>query len=325
MISFVINTEKILRVAEFLERYVHKTPIMTSSRLNNLVKADLFFKCENLQKTGSFKVRGATYAIHNTISQKQKRYNLVTHSSGNHGQAVAYLAQTLGVVAYIVMPKNTPKIKVDAVKSYGGQIIFCEPNYQSRENTCKEVQDRTEALFIHAFDDYDTILGQSSVGKEFFDQVPDLDVIIAPVGGGGLLGGVSLSGYFLSSNTKIYGVEPLKANDTFLSFRAGRIVPFKKVPQSISDGLLAPVGKKNFNIIKRFTSDILIVSEPEIVNAMILIWENLKLVIEPSAATVLAAVLAYRNIFQGKKVGLVLSGGNIDINKINEYTNILNS
>ena len=316
------NREKVLQASQALAPHIHRTPILTSSRLDKLAKANLFFKCENFQKTGSFKIRGATYAARALSAERQAK-GLVTHSSGNHGQAVAYVAQNLGVKSYIIMAKTASKVKIEAVRSYNGEVIFCEPSAKSRAETCQMKQEETQASFIHPYNNPNIILGQSSVGKELFEDLADLDCVVCPVGGGGLVSGLALSGHFLASDVEVYGVEPSQANDAFLSFRTGQIVPFKTPPQSIADGLLAPVGELPFTIIKRLVKDIFVVSEKELIAAMFLIWQTLKIIVEPSCATVLAAVQSNRSIFEGKRVGLILTGGNVDFGRVDGYQRIL--
>lgn len=318
MLPFKVNRAKIIEISQGLSAHIHKTPVLTSTQLDSLTKANLFFKCESFQKTGSFKIRGATYNGL-VLPPEKKAKGFVTHSSGNHGQAVAYVADNLGLKSYIIMPKTSSKVKIAAVQNYNGKVIFCEPNAKARAETCQSVQLKTQANFIHPYDHQNTILGQSSVGTELLKQVPNLDCIITPVGGGGLISGVALSSHFLAPKTQIYGAEPLQANDTFLSFQAGEIVPFKKPPRSVADGLLAPVGKAPFKFIKRFVKDILVVNEKEILKAMFLIWQTLKIIVEPSCATVLAAVQANRSIFENKRVGLILTGGNVDFGQVKRY------
>jgi threonine dehydratase len=282
-----------------------------SSTLDDRAGGYLYFKCENLQKGGAFKIRGATNAAL-SLDREALKMGLATHSSGNHAQAVALAARALGLPAYVVMPSNAPRVKVDAVRGYGAQVITCAPSLQSREETLQSVVERTAAAFIHPYDNYDVICGQATCAYEFLQQIPDLDVVIAPVGGGGLLGGTALAASQFRPGTVVFGAEPEGADDAYRSLEAGHIIPSED-PSTIADGLLTSLGVRNFPILRRYVHAILTVSDAEIIGAMRLIWERMKLVVEPSAAVPFAAVLRYQRHFAGKNVGVILSGGNVDL------------
>lgn len=294
--------------------YIHRTPIMTSQAINDMAGCQIYFKCENLQKVGAFKARGATNSILK-LPPELKQNGVATHSSGNHAAALARAAHEVGIKAYIVMPNNAPAIKKAAVKSYGAEIIECEPNLKSREDTLKEVVKETGAAFIPPYDYMDVIEGQATCALEMWEEDIPFDAIITPVGGGGLLSGTALTTHYLSRKTPVYGAEPQGADDAQRSFKAGKIIPMEK-PQTIADGLLTSLGKRNFLLISEHVEDILTVSEEEIIAAMRLIFERMKLVIEPSSAVPLAAVMANKPLFKNKKVGIVLSGGNVDVSKL---------
>lgn len=291
--------------------YITKTTVLTSTSINKMVDAELFFKCENLQKVGAFKMRGAINALLKLKEESTCR-KVVTHSSGNHAQALAKAASLLGFEAFIVMPKNAPKIKVNGVKALGGKITFCEPTLKAREENMLEIKNREEAVFIPPYDHRDIIIGQSSATQELLDEVPQLNAIMCPVGGGGLLAGTALAAKHYNPNLKVYASEPKGADDAYQSLKAGKLIP-QTNPQTIADGLLTSLGNLNFEIIRELVDDIFCVSDEEITSAMRLIWERLKIIVEPSSATVLAAVIKNVKLFQNKKVGLILSGGNVDL------------
>ncbi len=293
---------------------IHQTPIVTSSYFNNAINGQVFFKCENFQKVGAFKFRGATNAVLN-LSDAQKQKGVATHSSGNHAQALALAAKNEGIKAYIVMPETSKKVKVNAVKEYGAEIIFCKPTLQSREDTLDEVVEKTGAHFIHPYDNDDIILGQSTAAYELIKEHPDLDNIMAPVGGGGLLSGTSLATHYFSPKTIIYAAEPTGANDAYLSLKAGKIIPSVN-PNTIADGLLTSLGERNFKIIQQYVHKIFTVNDTEIIEAMRNVWERMKLIIEPSSAVPVAALLKYKSCFEGKKTGIIISGGNVDLKNL---------
>lgn len=312
----MITKEDIQNAHDRIRPYVHRTPIMSSESLNQLAGCNLIFKCENFQKVGAFKARGAMNAVL-SLSEKERENGVATHSSGNHAQAVARAAKIMGLKSYIVMPHNAALVKRNGVLSYGGAIFDCEPTQESREKTLAEVVKKTNAAVIHPFDDYQVIAGQATTSKEFVEDVPSLDIITAPVGGGGLLSGTCLSMKYFSPNTIVVAGEPEGADDVFRSIQSGKRE--KSQGKSIADGLLTSVGEKTFEIIKDNLSKVITVSDEEIIKAMGLIWEKLKIVIEPSAAVPFAAILKDKETFAGKNVGVILSGGNVDLKKVGEY------
>ena len=294
--------------------YIHRTPVLTSQMINDISGAELFFKCENFQKMGAFKMRGATNAILQ-LSDGQKQKGVVTHSSGNFAQALALSAKNLGIKAYIVMPSNSPEVKKNAVKGYGGIITECEPTLEDREKTATKIKQEKGATFVHPYNDFNVILGNASVGKELLEEYPDLDVIIVPVGGGGLISGVALSAISFGNNCKVIGAEPYTVDDAYRSLQSGKIES-NLTTNTIADGLKTLLGDITFNIINNHVEKIIRVTEEEIVEAMQLIWERMKIIVEPSAAVTLAAVLKSKQEFKNKKVGMVLSGGNVDLKKL---------
>jgi len=292
--------------------YIQSTPVMTSAGLDEMAGCSLFFKCENFQKIGAFKARGAMNAAL-LLSQEEKANGIATHSSGNHAQAVARAAKILGIKAYIVMPNNSSEMKRRGVLGYGGEIFTCEPTLESREKTLKEVIKKTGAAEIHPFNNYGVVAGQATVAKELIEEIENLDVIIAPVGGGGLLSGTALTAKFFSPATHVIGAEPAGADDAFRSMQSGKVEP--SASNSVADGLLTSLGDKTFDIIQREVKGIITATDKEIVSAMRLVWERLKIVIEPSAAVPLAVVLKSREKFAGRRIGIILSGGNVDLAK----------
>ena len=312
-----ISVQEIIEAHERIKPFIHKTPVLTSKTLNKITGAELFFKCENFQKIGAFKIRGGMNAVL-SLPKEQQQKGIATHSSGNHAQAIALAAREVGTKAYIVMPDNSPKVKVDAVRGYGAEIFFCEPNQQAREKTLQEVVERTGAEFIHPYNDYRVITGQATCAKELIEEIPGLDAIIAPVGGGGLLSGTALSTHYFSPSTNVYAGEPEGAADAVLSFKSGKI---EKAPyvKTIADGLLTTLGDKTFSIIKQYVKDIFTVSDEEIIAAMRLVYERMKIVVEPSGVVTLAAVMKNRELFAGKRVGIIFSGGNVELRKLGEW------
>lgn len=309
--SDIPTREEIIAAHNRIKGYVHHTQVLTSRSLNELTGADLYFKCENMQRGGAFKARGAFNACL-SLTNEELAKGVATHSSGNHATALSLAAKSLGTVANIVMPSNSKKIKVNSVKAFGGKITFCEPNLQARESTLQKVIEKTGAVFIPPYDDYRIIQGQATAAKELIEEVSDLSVVIAPVGGGGLLAGTALSTHYFSKNATIYAAEPTGADDAYRSLLQGNIVPSVN-PKTIADGLLTSLGERNFPIIKQLVDSIITVEESEILHAMRLIWERLKIIVEPSSATVFAAVIKRKDLFSGKKTGLILSGGNVDL------------
>jgi threonine dehydratase len=294
-----------------IKPFIHRTPVMTSQAINDICQTKLFFKCENFQKVGAFKFRGSTNAVL-SLSDVKAAKGVATHSSGNHAQALALAARMRGIPAFIVMPSNSPQVKKDAVAGYGAEIIFCEPTLEARERALIEVVARTGAEFIHPYNNCNVIAGQGTAALELIESVENLDYVIAPVGGGGLLSGTLLTIRAESPDTKVIAAEPSGADDAFRSINSGRIMPSLN-PKTICDGLLTSLGDITFSIISQNISRIVTVDDEIIIRAMKLIWERMKIVIEPSSATVLAVVLKEQEMFSNKRVGLILSGGNIDL------------
>lgn len=306
--------QDVLRAYERVKPWVHRTPVMSSSYLNEISGASLFFKCENFQKMGAFKMRGAVNAIQN-LSDLQKSRGVVTHSSGNFGQAVALAAQKLGITAFIVMPENAPKVKIEAVKNYGGHVLLCPSTMKDREETSQQVIQEKGAAFLHPSNDMDVILGNATATLELLEDHPDLEIMITPVGGGGLLAGTALAAHYFGKECLVFGGEPVQVNDAYRSLLSGRIET-NDTSETIADGLRTNLGDKNFPIIKSWVKEIICVSELEIVAAMCLVWERMKIIIEPSSAVPLAAVLKEKNKFKNRKVGILVSGGNTDLSNL---------
>jgi threonine dehydratase len=299
---------------ERIRPYIHRTPVLTSSRLDEASGASLFFKCENFQKIGAFKARGATNAVF-SLDDAIARRGVATHSSGNHGAAVARAAKLRGIPAHIVMPSNSAKVKIRAVESYGAHIVFCEPTEDAREIACTEVIKKTGATLIHSFENEHVIAGQGTAVMELLEDVPDLDVVMCPIGGGGLLSGTAIAGKSMRPKIKVIAVEPQNVDDAAQSFRAGRrLVTEKKF--TMADGLRTNIGEPNFAIIQRYVDDIVTVSEEAIVSAMRTIWETMKIIIEPSAAVPYAAIVERLIDINGKRAGIMLTGGNVDLDAL---------
>jgi len=306
--------KELLKAQKRVVPYIHNSPVLTSQLLDEISGAKLFFKCENFQKMGAFKMRGATNALLQlTAAQKEK--GVVTHSSGNFAQAVALAARNIGIRAYIVMPKNAPQVKKEAVLGYGGIVIESESTPRAREEKADEVMKKTGATFVHPSNDIPVIMGQGTATMELLQLHPDLEVIIAPVGGGGLLAGTALATHYFGNDCKVYAGEPEEANDAYRSLKSGKIET-NKTTNTIADGLRTQLGNNNFPIIQKYVSNIICVSEKEIITAMKLIWERLKIVVEPSSAVAFAAVLKDKERFKNKKVGVILSGGNVDLTNL---------
>ena len=293
---------------------INKTAVHTSSSLNEIVDVEMYFKCENFQKTGSFKFRGATNAVMQ-LSKEESKYGVGTHSSGNHAAALSLAAALAGIKAHIVMPENSNPTKKKAVEHYKASVTYCGPTLDSREETFKKVEKRTNAKFIHPSSDYNIICGQGTAAKELLEEHPDLDAIIAPVGGGGLISGTSIAAKGLKKDIRIYGAEPQMADDAYRSFNQGFLIPVDR-PNTIADGLLTSLSPLTFKIINAYLDDIYTTKEETIVKAMRLLWERMKLVIEPSAAVALASIIENRFVFKSKKVGVILSGGNVNLNEL---------
>lgn len=299
---------------ELIQQYIHRTSVMSSISINNIVGADLYFKCENLQKVGAFKFRGACNAVF-SLSEEDAQKGVATHSSGNHAAALALAARMRGVAAHIVMPSNSPEIKKKAVAGYGAKITFCEPTLAARESTLAQVIAETGATEIHPYNNFHVIAGQGTAAKELIEEKGEFDLIMAPVGGGGLLSGTAISSKYLLPGCKVIAAEPAGADDAFQSFHSKKLVPSVQ-PKTIADGLLTSLGERNFAIIMDKVDDIVTVSEEAIIEAMRMIWERMKIIIEPSSAVPLAAILERKIDVQDKKVGIILSGGNLDLGKL---------
>jgi threonine dehydratase len=306
--------ENIFGARERISPFVHRTPVFTSQSINAMSGASLFFKCENFQKGGAFKIRGACYAVF-SLSDKEAEKGVATHSSGNHAAALALAARWRGIPAYVVMPENAPEVKRKAVQGYGAEISYCKPTLEAREQGLAKVISRTGAAFVHPYNNGHVIAGQGTAALELTEDVPDLDVVMAPVGGGGLLSGTAIAVSSSSIGTSVVGVEPEEADDAFRSLKEGRIIPADN-PQTIADGLRTSLGDLTFPIIQRLVQDIVTVSESGIVEAMCTIWERMKVIVEASAAVPLAALLTERIKLEGKRVGIILSGGNVDLEKL---------
>ena len=306
----VPSIEHIRRAAERIRPYVHRTPVLSSNAVNEVSGAKVFFKCENLQKAGAFKARGATNAVF-SLSAKQARHGVATQSSGNHGAALAMAAGWRGIPVTVVMPNNALAIKKKAVAGHGARIVYCEPTPQARDDALVRVAESTQAEIIHPFNDPRVIAGQGTAFLELLEEVADIDTVIAPVGGGGLLSGTALAVRSLRPDARVFGAEPRNVDDAWQSLQSGRIMP-STGKKSIADGLLTTLGKLTFPIIRDHVTGIVTASEESIVDAMRMVWERLKLVIEPSAAVAVAALLKQPDEFQGRRVGIILSGGNVD-------------
>lgn len=304
----------VIEAHQRIKGFVHNTPIFTSVSINRIVGAELFFKCENLQKTGAFKFRGACNAVFSLTDEEAIR-GVGTHSSGNHAAALALAARMRGIQSQIVMPSNSPEIKKKAVAGYGGLITYCEPTLQARESTLNQIAEKTGVSIIHPYNNNKVIAGQGTAAKELWEAMPSLDLVMCPVGGGGLLSGTAISVKALSSSCRVIAAEPSGADDAYRSFKAGYIIPSSH-PQTIADGLLTSLGEINFAVISQKVDDIITVSETSIIQAMRMVWERMKLIIEPSAAVTLAAILENKESFRNLRIGIILSGGNVDLGNL---------
>lgn len=299
---------------ERIRSYIHRTPIITCEALDRLLGTRLFFKCENLQKAGAFKARGACNAVF-SLSEEDARRGVLTHSSGNHAGALARAAKLRGIEAHVVMPSNSRQVKIDAVRTYGGKITFCEPTLAGREQTAEQVRAQTGAIMIHPYNDPRIIAGQATAAVEFLEEVPDLDVIMTPVGGGGLLSGTLIAAKTLKPAIRVWAAEPRLANDAYKGWKAGRLIPAERT-NTVADGLRTSLGDITFPIILDLVDDILLAGEAQIIEATRLLIQRAKAVVEPSAATPLAALLENRPVLQGLNVGIILSGGNLDLDDL---------
>ena len=304
----------LLKASMWLEGMVHHTPVLTSTTFDEMTGAHVFFKCENFQRMGAFKMRGASHALAR-LHQEELDHGVITHSSGNFAQALALAAKTKHVKASIVMPENSPAVKVNAVKGYGAEIIFSGNRPVDRENKVNEAIRATGMSFIHPSNDLHVILGNSTAAQEFLEQVVGLDFIIVPVGGGGLLAGTALAAHWFSSLTEVVAAEPEKVDDAYRSLQSGHIET-NETADTIADGLRTNLGDVNFPIIRELVHKVLLVSESEIVEAMKWIWERMKIIIEPSSAVAVAAIISYKDQFKGKKVGVIITGGNVDLKEV---------
>lgn len=297
-----------------IKPFIHNTPVLTSIYINQITGAEVYFKCENFQKMGAFKMRGAANAILR-LSDEQKRNGVVTHSSGNHAQAISLAAKKIGIKAYIVMPSNAPEIKKEAVKGYGGELIECEPNLVAREAAAEDVVRTKSATFIHPSNNLDVILGQGTASKELIEQYGSFDHILVPIGGGGLIAGSALAVKYFADDCSVIGTEPFEVDDAYRSLISGKIET-NITTNTIADGLRTQLGDKNFPIILDEVKKIIRIKEHEIINSMKLIWQRLKIICEPSCSLPLAGILKNKDMFKGKKIGIVITGGNVDLNNL---------
>ena len=297
-----------------IKPHIHRTPVLTSSYLNDLTGAGLFFKCENFQKAGAFKVRGASNAVFG-LSDEHAKNGVATHSSGNHALSLSYAAGRRGIPCYVVMPRTAPQAKKDAVRGYGGIITECEPSTTSREAVFAQVQAETGAEFVHPYNDPRVIAGQATCSAELLEQTGGLDAVVAPIGGGGMISGTCLTLSNLEPEVLIYAAEPDQADDAARSFRAGHIIA-DDAPVTVADGLKVPLRENTWHFVSSFVTDILTASEQEIIDAMKLTWQRMKIVMEPSSAVPLAVILRNPEIFRGKRVGVVITGGNVDLDTL---------
>lgn len=311
------NLADIKAAHERIKPFIHRTPVLNSEQINRIAGCEIYFKCENFQKVGAFKYRGATNAVQSLLEAELEK-GVCTHSSGNHAAALALAAQKRNTKAYIVMPSNAPQVKIDAVRGYGAEIVFCEPTLQARESTLQTIVEKYGSNFIHPFKDTRVICGQGTATLELLEEQSNLEIIIAPVGGGGLLSGTSIAAKSVNPNIKVIAAEPTGADDAYRSFKTGELVT-SQTPNTICDGLLTTIGEINFEIIKQNVDDIMLADDKQIVEAMLLIWTRIKIIVEPSCAVPLAIILNKKEYFQNTRVGVILSGGNVDFSKIKSY------
>ena len=311
---YIPTLEDMQTARKRIEPYIHRTPVLTSRMLDELSGAQLFFKCENLQKAGAFKARGASNAVFG-LTDEQAARGVATHSSGNHGTCLSYAAGRRGIPCTVVMPHTAPQAKKDAVRGYGGRVVECEPSTSSREAVFAQVVAETGAEFVHPYNDPRVIAGQGTCSAELIEQVADLDAVIAPIGGGGMISGTCLTLSNLAPQIKIYAAEPEQADDAYRSFKAGHIIA-DDAPNTVADGLKVPLKELTWHFVQNNVTDILTVSEQEIIDAMKLIWKRMKIVMEPSSAVPLAAILKNPEIFAGQRVGVIITGGNVDLDKL---------
>lgn len=311
---YIPTFDDVIAAHERIKPYIHRTPVLTSSYLNELTGAELFFKCENFQKAGAFKVRGASNAVFG-LQEDQLAKGVATHSSGNHALSLSYAAGRRGIPCSVVMPRTAPQAKKDAVRGYGGRIVECEPSTSSREAVFAQVQAETGADFVHPYNDPRVIAGQATCSRELLEQVPGLDAVIAPIGGGGMISGTCLTLSTLAPGMDIYAAEPKNADDAYRSFKAGEIIA-DDAPDTVADGLKVPLKELTWHFVKNHVSDVFTATEDEIIEAMKLIWKRMKIVMEPSSAVPLATILANPEVFKGRRVGVIITGGNVDLDKL---------
>lgn len=309
-----MHKEALLSCHQRIQPYIHKTPVLRSTQIDKHVGGKVFFKCENFQKTGAYKMRGAANAIMQ-LTDDQRSRGVITHSSGNFAQALSLAAKSLGVTAHIVMPHNSPEVKKQAVKSYDGIIHTSEATIEDRQSKTNALIEQTGATFIHPSNDLNVIYGQGTAALELLKEQPNLDIIVTPVGGGGLIAGTSLASHYFGNECKVVGGEPLEADDAYRSLISGKI-EMNESANTIADGLRTQLGDINFPIILEHVSEIIRVTEIEIIDAMRLVWERMKIIIEPSSAVALAAVLKEKNKFTDKNIGIIISGGNVDVSNL---------
>lgn len=306
--------DDIARTHQLIQPFIHRTIVLTNQSINRLLEAEIYFKCENFQKVGAFKMRGASSAVV-ALDQESKYRGIATHSSGNHAQAVALTAKLHGIEAHIVMPENAPSIKRNAVEEYGATVYTSGNLITDREDKMNEVLSKTGATFLHPYNNYDIIAGQATAAKELLEDIPELDIVMAPVGGGGLLSGSALSTKYHDPGIKVFGAEPKLVDDAYRSFKSGVLESNSRI-DTIADGLRTMLGDKTLGVIRQYVDEIYTVEEENIISAMRLIWERMKIIAEPSGAVPLAAVLEHPQIFKSKKIGLIISGGNVDLQEL---------
>ena len=311
---YIPTFDDVIAAHERIKPYIHRTPVLTSSYLNELTGAELFFKCENFQKAGAFKVRGASNAVFG-LQEDQLAKGVATHSSGNHALSLSYAAGRRGIPCSVVMPRTAPQAKKDAVRGYGGRIVECEPSTSSREAVFAQVQAETGADFVHPYNDPRVIAGQATCSRELLEQVPGLDAVIAPIGGGGMISGTCLTLSTLAPGMDIYAAEPKNADDAYRSFKAGEIIA-DDAPDTVADGLKVPLKDLTWHFVKNHVSDVFTATEDEIIEAMKLIWKRMNIVMEPSSAVPLTTILANPEVFKGRRVGVIITGGNVDLDKL---------
>jgi threonine dehydratase len=311
---YIPTFEDVKAAHKRISPYIHRTPVLTSSYFNSLCGAELFFKCENFQKAGAFKVRGACNAVFGLSDEKAAK-GVATHSSGNHALSLSYAAGRRGIKATVVMPRTAPEAKKAAVRGYGGEVLECEPSTAAREEMLEELVARTGADFVHPYNDHRVIAGQGTCSLELYQDIEALDAVVAPIGGGGMISGTCLTLSNLSPKTAIYAAEPKNADDVYRSFHAGKIIEDDS-PQTVADGLKVSLRPRTWHFVSKYVTDVLLATEEEIIDAMYLTWQRMKIVIEPSSAVPLATILKNKSLFEGKRVGVILTGGNVDLKKL---------